>query len=396
MLDLKDLDVENRRVFVRCDFNVPLRDGEVADDMRIRAAIPTLRELADRGARLIVASHVGRPDGTFDPSCSLEPVGRVLAELLEMEVRLPDEVVGDGVRLLVRETRPGHVVLLENLRFHPGETANDPAFAAALAELCDAYVNDAFGVSHRAHASVDALPRRIRARAPGRLVQAELAALRRVVAPERPFAAVVGGAKVSDKLGVLVALAGRLIAGDRLVVGGAMANTFLAARGNALGASLVERDRFGDCRTIEAKLTARSVALLLPDDVRVGDGPRGPMTGVRRVDAGPLEAPEMALDIGPATEERYAAAIRGARTVFWNGPMGVFENEAFASGTLAVARAVVACPGYTVVGGGDSVAAVNQMGLADAIGHVSTGGGASLELVEGRILPGIAALEVED
>jgi phosphoglycerate kinase len=331
------------------------------------------------------------------PELSLEPVGAHLAGLMDMEVRLPDEVIGDSVRKLVTETRAGQIVLLENLRFHPGETKNDPELAAALAQLCDAYVNDAFGVSHRAHCSVEALPRLVPDRAPGLLVRAELEALRRVVEhPARPFVAVVGGAKVSDKLAVLVALLERFEAGDSLIIGGAMANTFLAARGHDMAASLVERDRFNDARTVEAKARARDVHLLLPTDVRIADDVKASKGKVQLVDDPPLAGRSMALDIGPETEDRFARAVSNAKTVFWNGPMGVFENEAFAHGTFAVARAVAACEGYTVIGGGDSVAAVNAAGLAEKIDHVSTGGGASLELVEGRTLPGIAALELED
>jgi phosphoglycerate kinase len=395
--DVADLDVDNRRVFVRCDFNVPLSDGQVGDDTRIRAALPTLKHLAGSGARLVVASHLGRPKGEVRPEFTMEPVGARLAELMEMEVRLPDEVVGDGVRKLVTETRAGHIVLLENLRFHPGETKNDPVLAAALAELCDAYVNDAFGVSHRAHASVDALPRLVGDRAPGLLVRRELMALGRLVSnPQRPFVAVVGGAKVSDKLGVLVALLERLEAGDGLVIGGAMANTFLAARGFDLADSLVERDQFSNCKTVVAKAQARDVRLLLPTDLVVADDLEAKQGTVQDPDHEPLAGRQKALDVGPKTQRRYADAIAGAKTLFWNGPMGVFENPAFAAGTLAVAQAVAECDGYTVVGGGDSVAAVNQMGIAHQVDHVSTGGGASLELVEGRDLPGILALETEN
>jgi len=393
MNDLADLDVDNRRVFVRVDFNVPLRDGVVSDDTRIRAAIPTLSELRERGARLVIASHLGRPKGRHVPELSLEPVGRRVAELLDCEVRIPDEVVGDGVSKLVTDTRAEAVVLLENLRFEPGETADDPAFADKLASLCDAYVNDAFGVSHRAHASVHALPARVSARAPGRLVQAEIEALGRVLQPARPFAALVGGAKVSDKLTVLVALVERLRAGDKLIIGGAMANTFLAARGAQLGASLVEAERFRDCRELFEKASARDVALLVPNDVVVGAGLDASQGAVIQV--GPetrLDDAQMALDIGPHSRERFAAALKGAATIFWNGPMGVFENPAFAGGTMSMARAVADAPGYTVVGGGDSVAALVAADLAEAVDHVSTGGGASLEYVEGRTLPGIAAL----
>lgn len=388
-----DLDVDNRRVFVRVDFNVPLRDGQVRDDTRIRAALPTLTSLRARGARLVVASHLGRPKGEHRPELSMEPVARRLAELLDCEVRLPDEVVGDGVRKLVTDTRAESVVMLENLRFSPGETGDDPKFAAALAELCDAYVNDAFGVSHRAHASVHALPRLVPDRAAGSLVEAEVAALGRVLHPQRPFAAVVGGAKVSDKLGVLVALVERLAAGDRVIIGGAMANTFLAARGASLAKSLIETDRFADCERLTQAAAARDISLMIPHDLVVGAGLDASEGEV--VAAGPetrLESGRMALDIGPASRQRFAAAVGSAATVFWNGPMGVFENPAFAGGTMAMAAAVADADAYTVVGGGDSVAALAASGRAADIDHVSTGGGASLEYVEGRELPGLTAL----
>jgi phosphoglycerate kinase len=396
----KDLDVDNRRVFVRVDFNVPLdKDAAVRDDTRIRASLPTLKSLIERGAKLVVASHLGRPKGGFDPKAAMEPVAERLAELLCTEVRVPTEdVVGDGPTKLVADLRPGQIVLLQNLRFHPGETKNDPKFAQALAALGDAYVNDAFGASHRAHASVVGVPLLLHAHAAGELLQAELRALSRLVeAPEHPFVAIVGGAKVSDKLAVLVSLVERLSAGDTLVIGGAMANTFLAAQGHGLGASLQEKDRYSDCKVVLDKAAARDVHVVLPTDVRVGKGVEETSARARVHDfaRGPLADDEMALDIGPHTIQSCEAALPSAKMVLWNGPMGLFENPAFAEGTLAVARALAACKGFTVVGGGDSVAALQQAGLAEQIDHVSTGGGASLEFLEGKELPGVAALREE-
>ena len=390
-----DLDVDNRRVFVRVDFNVPLGSGgTVRDDTRIVASLPTLKSLIDRGAKLIIASHLGRPKGAFEAKYAMEPVAGRLAELLGREVRVPaDEVVGDATTKLVGDLRAGQIVLLQNLRFHPGETKNDAKFSQQLASLCDAYVNDAFGASHRAHASVVGLPALVHAHAAGELLLGELKALSRLVeAPERPFVAIVGGAKVSDKLSVLVSLVERLVAGDTLVIGGAMANTFLAAGGAKLGASLQEADRYSDCRMVLEKASARDVVVVLPTDLRIGGSLEATSARVVPAASG-LGDSELALDVGPDTAKRIVSIIGNAKMVLWNGPMGLFENAAFAEGTLAVARALADAKGFTVVGGGDSVAAVQQAGVADKIDHVSTGGGASLEYLEGKVLPGVEALQ---
>ncbi|MGH8994218.1 MAG: phosphoglycerate kinase [Acidimicrobiia bacterium] len=380
---------EGTRVLLRADFNVPLSGtGEIEDDLRIRAALPTIEWLRERGAAVVACSHLGRPKGGYDPRCSLAPVAARLSELLDRDVRLAPEVVGPEATAMAKGLGPGDVMVLENLRFHPGETKGPETdvaadLAASLSALAGAYVNDAFGAAHRAHASVVGPPRHLPSAA-GRLVVNEVEALARLLEnPARPFVAILGGAKVSDKIGVIDSLLDRC---DLLLVGGAMASTFLAAQGFATGKSLVEADQIDEAR---ARLDTGRVAV--PTDVVVA-GAMAVDADVETVPADGVGEGWMILDIGPATSSRYAAEVTRAATVFWNGPMGVFEMAPFAAGTRAVAEAVAASDGYTVVGGGDSAAAMARFGLAGKIGHLSTGGGASLEYLEAGDLPGLAAL----
>lgn len=385
--------LENKRLFIRVDFNVPLdkKTGKITDDARIREALPTIRFAVEKGAKVILASHMGRPKPGKKDGLSLVVCGERLAELTGWEVHVPEDCIGDAPKKVIQDLRTGQVCLLENLRFHPEEEANDEAFARQLAELCDAYVDDAFGCVHRAHASVHALPLLVRDRAAGFLLEKELKALGRVVTdPERPFVAILGGAKVSDKIDVVEAL---LTKCNVLCIGGAMANTFLAAQGRNMQRSLVENDKLALARTIVEKAESRGVKLVLPVDVKVAaslDATTGTVVKASAVPEG-----TMALDVGPETVRLIKAELAKAKTVFWNGPMGLFETAAFADGTLDVARALAAIDGFTVVGGGDSAAAVKVAGaeVAAKIDHISTGGGASLELIEGKKLPGVAVLE---
>jgi len=390
---LDALDVAGRRILCRVDFNVPLRDGAISDDTRIRAALPTIAALRERGALVILCAHLGRPKGKPDPAASLAPVRERLAALLGSPVAWAGDCIGEVAERAVGELERGDVLLLENVRFHAGETANDPAFAAALARLADAYVDDAFGAAHRAHASTEGVAHLLPAAA-GLLLRRELEELGGLLdAPESPFVVIAGGVKVADKIGVLETLAERA---DAILIGGAMAFTFAAADDLAIGDSLHEGEE-GQAEALRARAAcaAHGCELLLPEDVVAGRE----FSADSEADVQPfgwIQPGWMGLDIGPRTASAYAARIATARTVFWNGPMGAFELPPFAAGTLAVAEAVAACPGHTVVGGGDSVAAVTQAGLADRIDHVSTGGGAGLELLEGHVLPGVAAIPSEE
>jgi phosphoglycerate kinase len=387
------LDLAGKRVFIRVDFNVPLDDARrVTDDARIRAALPTIRHAVQRKAKVILASHLGRPKGKPEDrqKLSLEPAAERLSELLKQDVILADDCVGDGVKKLVRDLKEGQVLLLENLRFHPEEEKNDENFAKELASIADVWVNDAFGTAHRAHASTAGMAKFVNEKAAGFLIQKELDYLGKALgSPARPFVAVIGGAKVSDKIKVLENL---LAKADAVLVGGAMAYTFLEAQGVPVGKSLVERDKLDLARQILERAKARNVDLLLPADHVAAAEPKE--TAARVVVNDRAIPPDlMGLDIGPKTLDRYRQRILGAKTVFWNGPMGLFEQKPWAEGTFGVAQAMAESPAVTVVGGGDSAAAVEEAGLVDKMKHVSTGGGASLEFIEGRVLPGIQVLE---
>lgn len=381
---IDDLAVAGRTVLVRADLNVPVSGGVVGDDFRIRSAVPTIVELRHRGAQVVVCSHLGRPDG-FDPAFSMRPVGEVLAELGGFPVVVASDVAGPGAAEAVRSAGEA-VVVLENTRFEPGETSNDPELADRLAGLADAFVLDAFGSAHRAHASTVGVAERLPSAA-GALVVAEVSAFQRIVgAPERPFVVILGGAKVSDKLGVIRALLPKV---DVMLVGGAMCFTLLAAEGYEVGDSLVEKDMIDE--VTEVLESAEGARLSLPVDIAVGE--RFAADTPHRIErAGNLPSHGVGLDIGPETAERFAAIVGGSDTIFWNGPMGVFEWEAFSGGTRHVAEAIAAADAYSVVGGGDSVAAIRSMGLAGSVSHLSTGGGAGLELIEQGSLPGLDAL----
>ncbi|MEB3237827.1 MAG: phosphoglycerate kinase [Candidatus Sericytochromatia bacterium] len=390
LADLGPADLKGKRVLVREDLNVPLADGKPTDDTRIRAALPTIRHLVAGGARVVVAAHLGRPKG-HDAKLTLAPVATHLAGLLGQSVKLAPGVVGPEVEAAVAALADGEVLLLENVRFHPEEEANEPGFVAALARLGDLYVNDAFGTAHRAHGSTAGVADHLPAYA-GFLMARELEVLGGLLEqPGRPFWAIIGGSKVSSKIGVLEHLLGKV---DGMVIGGAMAFTFWKAMGKPVGKSLVEDDQIPVALRVLEAAKASGTTLLLPTDTLVGTDPKGEVTGTFTDADMPADA--IGLDVGPASVDAIRAALSGAETILWNGPLGVFENPAFAAGTLAVAAMLAertAAGARTVVGGGDSVAALEQSGLADKVTHVSTGGGASLEFLEGQVLPGVAALE---
>ena len=388
---IRDLNLKGRRVFIRVDFNVPLKGGVIGDDTRIRESLPTIKYALEAGAGcVILASHLGRPKGKPNPEMSLRPVAARTGELLGRAVAFADDCVGPAAEGAVRNAPTGGVVLLENLRFHAEEEKNDPQFAKGLAALCDVYVNDAFGAAHRAHASVEAIVRPVPEAAAGLLMEKELRYLGAAIGnPERPFVAVIGGAKVSDKIEVIQNLIPRV---DRLLIGGAMAYTFFKAMGKPVGKSLVEDDKLDLARDVIARAKDRGLQLLLPvDHVVAAKLEAGVPVETLGVDD-PAVGERMGLDIGPRTIEAYSAALSDAKTVVWNGPMGVFEIDAFAKGTIGVAQAVARVNGTTIVGGGDSIAAIKKSGVSDRITHISTGGGASLEFLGGQTLPGVAVL----
>ena len=389
-LSITDLDLTGKRVLIRVDFNVPLSEMQaVTDDTRIRAALPTIRRALGQGARVLLVSHLGRPKGKVVPAMSLAPVAARLSPLLGAPVQMAPDCIGDAVKTAAAALKPGQVLMLENCRFHAGDEKNDEGMSRALAELCDVFVNDAFGAAHRAHASTVGVTRFVPIAAAGLLMAKEVEYLGRALTdPTRPFVAILGGAKVSDKIGVLKNLVTKV---NALLVGGGMAYTFLKAQGMEVGASLLEADKRDLARSILDEARAKGVTFLLPMDHIIAE--RAAATAPTRIaDSTAIPAGWMGLDIGPKAREAFATVIRGARTIVWNGPMGVFELDPFREGTFAVARAIAASGATSIVGGGDSVAAVTQAGVADKMTHISTGGGASLEFLEGVELPGVAAL----
>ena len=389
-MTIEDVQVKGKKVLVRCDFNVPLdADKNITDETRINAALPTIRYLLDNGAAVILCSHLGRPKGEFNMKYSLAPVAKRLSEKLGFEVKLAKDVIGPDAKKLAAEVKPGEAVLLENVRFHPEEEKNDPAFAKELASMAELYVSDAFGTVHRAHASTAGVADYLPAVA-GYLIGKELTFLGNAVEnPVRPFVAILGGAKVKDKIGVITNLLEKV---DTLIIGGGMAYTFSKAMGGEIGNSLLDEERIGLAKEMMETAKAKGVKFLLPIDTVIANDFDNP-TEIKIVEAGKIPEGWQGLDIGPKTIELFSDAVKSAKTVVWNGPMGVFEKPEFAKGTLAIATAMAESDATTIIGGGDSAAAVTQMGLAPKMSHISTGGGASLEFLEGKVLPGVACLK---
>lgn len=386
---VKDIDLKGKRVFCRVDFNVPMKDGQITDETRIRAALPTIQYLTEQGAKVILASHLGRPKGAVVEEMRLTPVAGRLSELLGKDVKKADEAYGESVKALVSEMAEGDVLLLENVRFYAGEEKNDPELAKAFAELADVYVNDAFGAAHRAHASTEGIAHHLPA-VSGLLMEKELDVLGKALSnPERPFTAIIGGAKVKDKIGVIDNLLDKV---DNLIIGGGLAYTFIKAQGHEIGKSLLEADKMDLALSFIKKAEEKGVKFYMPVDAIVADD-FSDSANKKAVGIDEIPADWEALDIGPKTAELYSNVIKESKLVIWNGPMGVFELDSFANGTKAVAEALAASEGtYSVIGGGDSAAAVEKFNLADKMSHISTGGGASLEFMEGKVLPGVVAL----
>jgi phosphoglycerate kinase len=390
IISIEDLPIEGERVFIRVDFNVPIgKNGEVEDTTRIDADLPTIRHALRKKSKIILASHLGRPGGKVNKKLSLEPVGKILAEKLDTEVILTDYPVGDVAEKLAQDLGKSKILLLENLRFDPGEKKNDPAFAKKLAGMAEIYVNDAFGTAHRAHASTTGMVYHFDRKGAGFLLAEEIRFFQKLLkTPEEPFLAILGGAKVSDKIGVIKNLLDRV---QSLIIGGAMANTFLSAVGVEMGNSRVEKDKMVLCKELINSARARNIKFLLPKDLVIAEDINSKAADITTLEKG-VPPNMMALDIGSATREYFAEEIQKAQTIFWNGPMGVFENPVFAKGTNSIAKNVAENKGLTVAGGGDSVSAINKAGVFDKFNHISTGGGASLEMMEGKNLPGIMAL----